>query len=203
MLRCAITDRKLLPQISDHPVENAASALASLAAQWAAADIDYIQLREKDLPAGEQERIARAMMAAIRSAGRNTRLLVNGRIDVAIAAGADGVHLTSQPGELTVAEVRKLWPNAIVSVACHTVEDVIRARNANASFVLFAPVFEKPLRDAPPIAGIGLSRLAEACRTAETMPVLALGGVTLENAPDCTKNGASGIAGIRLFTKVR
>jgi thiamine-phosphate pyrophosphorylase len=82
-----------------------------------------------------------------------------------------------------------------IAVSCHSVTDVLRAKSKGADFVVFAPVFEK--RDAPATQPKGLSALREAC--AVKIPVLALGGVTLENAASCLAEGASGIAGIRLF----
>jgi thiamine-phosphate pyrophosphorylase len=196
MLRYAITDRKLLAGTTE-PMR----ALAELAERWAAAGVDWIQLREKDLLPGELEKVARAMVEAI--AGRGTRLLVNGRVDVALACGADGVHLTAQAGELTVAQVRAIWPGVgVVSVACHTVEEVERAREMGADLVIFGPVFEKPLSDEPALPGVGLERLRDACGAAGGMPVLALGGVTEANAEECVAVGAAGIAGIRLFAGI-
>jgi len=201
MLRYAITNRRLLKDGGD-----AAETLAAQAAKWAAAGMEWVQLREKDLGAGELERVAGAMVAAIRAAGGGTKLLVNGRADVAMAAGAHGVHLTAQPGELTVTQVRRLWPQAAVSVACHTLQEVTVAKDAAATLAVFGPVFEKPLpvldrwlRGESSLPGVGVERLAEACRAAGAMPVYALGGVTLENAEDCLAAGAAGVAGIRLF----
>jgi thiamine-phosphate pyrophosphorylase len=203
MLRYAITDRKQM----------GGGNLVDAARRWAAAGVDFIQLREKDLADGELEEIARAMVGVLKAAGGRTKLLVNGRLDVAMAAGADGVHLTAAAGELTVEQVRNLWPGAVVSVACHSLEEVARACAAGADLVVFGPVFEKPLGGWGTMPGIGpvlpgpglvlpgagLEMLREICGIAGGTPVLALGGMTAGNAADCVAAGAAGVAGIRLF----
>lgn len=169
----------------------------------ASAGVDFVQLREKDLTGGALEKLARSAVEAIRNVSGNSqaKLLVNGRVDAALAAGADGVHLPAN--DLSVSEVRNIWAHAgksaapIISKACHTVEDVRAAAESGADFVLFAPVFEK--NNAPGVRATGLEALREACRVG--VPVLALGGVTLANARVCFEAGAAGIAGIRLFQK--
>jgi len=194
MIRYAITNRKLLAGES-----GVAEKLMAQAARWAAARLDYIQLREKDLPAGLMELAARAMVQAVLAAGGKAQVLVNGRLDVAIAAGAAGVHLTGQAGELTVAQVRQMWPAGVVSVACHSVEEVARAGESGADIALFGPVFEKPLEGEADLPGVGLERLRGACQVAGGMKVLALGGVSEANEVDCLAVGAAGVAGIRLY----
>jgi thiamine-phosphate pyrophosphorylase len=198
MLRYAITDRRTLGP------GDPTALLAAQAGLWARAGIDWVQMREKDLSAGELERVARAMLAAIRSAGGRTRLLVNGRVDVALAAGADGVHLTAHPEELGVVQVRRLWTaerSPVISVSCHSVEEVDRAREGGADMALFGPVFGKRLPGERTLPGLGLERLREACHAgeADSLPVLALGGVTEKNTAQCLAAGTAGVAGIRLF----
>jgi thiamine-phosphate pyrophosphorylase len=174
----------------------------------ASAGIDYIQLREKDLPARELETLSRQSAQIIHQASSSTRLLINSRTDVAIAAGAHGVHLTST--DISPIDVRKIWRGAeasepIIAVSCHSEADVIaaesasdrvaagvRARPGSAEFVVFSPVFDKQGSTAA-----GLDQLRKVCQY--RIPVLALGGVTAENAHLCIEAGASGIAGIRLF----
>ena len=183
-------------------------ALLAKVAEAARARVDYIQLREKDLSARELEMLARDALSAVRNSTPlrtenrelRTRLLINSRTDVALAAGADGVHLRSD--DLSPREVRAVvrlsahrpltTDHFLVAASCHTNEDVIRAESEAADFAVFAPVFEK--KDTQPA---GLAALREACRT--KIPVLALGGVTIENAASCFKAGAAGVAGIRLF----
>jgi thiamine-phosphate pyrophosphorylase len=176
-----------------------------LARNGAASGISYIQLREKFLAAGALTEIARAIAEELRQHGGHTKLLVNSRADVALAAGADGVHLTSRSGELTPAQVRRLFAAAggndpLVSIACHTLAEVNRAASGAANLILFGPVFEKRIGGEVAVPGVGLDALRTACDSAGAVPVLALGGVTAENAAACLAAGASGIAGIRLFT---
>jgi thiamine-phosphate pyrophosphorylase len=169
-------------------------------AECARFGVDYVQLREKDLATRELESLAREAARILRAAAASqTRLLVNSRTDVAIACGADGVHLRSD--DISRSEVRQVWNHAgradrpLVGVSCHAAEEVRRAVSDGADFAVFAPVFAKNnVADARPA---GLDALRQACR--EKIPVLALGGVTLGNAQACLEAGAAGIAGIRLF----
>lgn len=160
-------------------------------------------MREKDLPIRELESLAHAAARIVsQQAGTResrTRLLINSRVDVAIACGFDGVHLRSV--DISPRDVRGVWTLAregsspIVAVSCHTVTDVARAASEAADFAVFAPVFEKKGMPASPATG--LAALRDACR--QNIPVLALGGVNLENAHSCLEAGAAGIAAIRLF----
>ncbi len=206
-----ITDRNAFP--GDESARR--RALLEKIAEAARAGVDYIQLREKDLPTRELESLAREAVSLIREGPQpraenrklRTALLINSRTDVALAVQADGVHLRS--GDITPQEVRAAWKmcgagalarensprDVIVGVSCHSPEEVTQATASAATFAAFAPVFEK--KDEPGIPPAGLEALAHACRT--TIPVLALGGVTLENAQRCLDAGAAGIAAIRLF----
>jgi thiamine-phosphate pyrophosphorylase len=125
---------------------------------------------------------------------------------VALAASADGVHLPSD--DVSPAEVRAAWnrapgafarrnpsPALAIAVSCHSPQEVARAAANAATFAVFAPVFEKSA--APGARPLGLEALRQACRA--PIPVLALGGVTVENAASCLEAGAAGIAAIRLF----
>ena len=180
-------------------------ALLAKIAEAARCGVDLIQLREKDLPVRELEILARAAVRVVRENSaleaekRETRLLINSRTDVAITSGADGVHLRSN--DISPSEVQRIWgqirypARAIVSVSCHSAGDVASAASEGADFAVFAPIFEK--KDAPQASPAGLKGLREACR--QTIPVLALGGITIENARACLDAGAAGIAGIRLF----
>ncbi len=188
-------------------------ALLAKVAEAARAGIDYIQLREKDLSGRELETLAReVVVVAHKNVGANstaTRVLINSRTDVALATGADGVHLRAD--DIAPHEVRSIFDRVVtelrpataqprqshflVAASCHTVADIFRAGAEKVDFAVFAPVFGKS--SAPETHPRGLVALQEACR-AKT-PVLALGGVTLENAASCLNAGAVGIAGIRLF----
>jgi thiamine-phosphate pyrophosphorylase len=170
-------------------------ALLAKIEESVACGVDLIQLREKDLFAHELESLAHKVRRVV---GNNSRLLVNSRTDVAIASHADGVHLRSD--DISPSEVRKIWArNSVqaarptVAVSCHTVEDVVQAEQEDADFAVFAPVFEKKNEVRPN----GLEEFRRVCQ--HKIPVLALGGITLENARSCIDAGASGIAGIRLF----
>jgi thiamine-phosphate pyrophosphorylase len=200
MFRYAITSRALFP---GDEIERQTSLL-SQSSRWVADGVDIIQLREKDLPDAAVAALAREILQAIAIAATPTKLLINSRADIAIATRAHGVHLTAGPGDLTTARVRSLYglanlPAPIVTVSCHTLEDVRRARDHNADGILFAPVFEKVVDGEIVTPGRGLELLHAACLAASPTPVYALGGVTLENASSCLDAGAAGIAGIRLF----
>jgi thiamine-phosphate pyrophosphorylase len=212
-------------------------------AEAARAGVDYIQLREKDLPARELELLAREVVHTVREAqSPTTSVLINARIDVAIAVGADGVHLRSD--DILPQEVRAIWKNShagtaasrknshvgtaalgknshvgtaalgcpaaqsaamtadqsllpvpLIGVSCHSPAEMKQAELNQATFAVFAPVFEK--KDAPATHPVGLTLLQEACHA--KIPVLALGGITFENASQCLEAGAVGIAAIRLF----
>jgi thiamine-phosphate pyrophosphorylase len=179
-------------------------------AEAAECRVDFIQLREKDLSTRELELLARDAMRVIRELSsqvksndqRPTRLLINSRTDVAIACGADGVHLPSD--DISPDIVIGIWRDSvipgraspIVSVACHTVSEVRVAAEMGGDFALFGPIFEKK-EARTPVQSAGLSLLRDACQ--QKIPVTALGGITLENARTCIDAGAAGIAGIRIF----
>jgi thiamine-phosphate pyrophosphorylase len=221
MLLYYITDRRQFPGSE----KDQRLALLTRISQAARCAVDYIQLREKDLGARELLCLAQEAAAAIKSGlprhletgnqRLETRLLINSRIDIALAAGADGVHLRSD--DISAAEARAVRSRAgaghwllatdhfFVAVSCHTVAEVGRAEADGADFAVFAPVFEKGGQP-----GVGLEALRAACHGAQKantpqasstvpIPVLALGGVTLENARACLEAGAAGIAAIRLF----
>ena len=161
------------------------------------AGVDVIQLRERDLPARELEALASQIVEIASRHNRDTRVLINSRTDVAISSGAHGVHLRSN--DILANDARAVLPKTtgskfIVSVACHTVREVELATHYGADFIVFGPVFGKP-----GVAPAGLETLQIACKAANGIPVLALGGVGQENARLCIAAGAAGIAGIRLF----
>ncbi len=180
-LLCYITDRKGLP--GEDPLPTIEQAVA--------AGIDLIQIRERDLPV---RRLLTLVEEAIKRAGA-TRVLVNDRLDVAVATGAAGVHLPAHG--FSVDEVRRNYPELLIGASTHNLEELRRAADGGADFAVFGPVFETPSKKAygPPL---GLEKLAEAVRSV-SIPVLALGGVTLENAADCLRAGAAGLAAISLF----
>ncbi len=197
LLLCYVTDRA---QFSGDEVERRAELIKRIGAA-ARAGVDFIQLREKDLSARELEALTLSAVQAVRENSLTTQLLINSRTDVAIACGADGVHLTTN--DISPREVRRVWRGSatsrdaepVISAACHSEAEVARAQAEGADFALFAPVFGK--KDAPSVAPAGLDGLRGACR--KRLPVLALGGVDLARAGRCLQAGAAGIAAIRLF----
>lgn len=210
MQLCAITDRRRLPGHANGQAAEASlrQRLLDLVEGWATGGVDFIQLREKDLAAPALESLAREMMGKI--ARSHAKLLVNvstpGSATLALAAGADGVHLAGKPAEGAARGVRQAFRSsgraAIVSMPCHCLEDIDLAWKEQVDLVLFSPVFEKPSQrlGAPEVsAPQGLEALGRACAMAHGIPVFALGGVTGANAPDCVAAGAAGVAGIRLF----
>lgn len=199
MLRCAITDRMLWPGSE----RERRAALVREAARWAQQGIDLIQLREKDLSVEDMVALAKEIKEAIGVNGSHTRLVVNSAPQIAIAARADGVHLTSRP-IASPDEVRRLYASTslarpIITMTCHSVAEVEGARAAQPDAILFAPVFGKTVAGRIVTAPTGLDHLRSACRAALPIPVYALGGVTAGRAILCRHAGAAGVAGIRLF----
>nr|WP_246301722.1 thiamine phosphate synthase [Granulicella arctica] len=199
-MRYAITDRSLFP--GDEPQRR--SALVRQAALLSAEGVDLLQLREKDLPAATLASLALTLLQTLRSSG--TKLIINTRADIAVATCAHGVHLTSSLDELPPRQIHDLYaqanlPAPIVTLSCHTLQDVVRHRLEPLSAILFGPVFEKSVSGEYRTEGTGLALLQQACAAAAPIPVLALGGITPDNLPTCLQAGASGIAGIRLFQR--
>jgi thiamine-phosphate pyrophosphorylase len=198
VLRYAITQRTLFS--GDESAQQA--ALVRQTTRWASEGIDFIQLREKDLTPFDLILLARKIREATSSS--STRLLINSNPGVAITTAAHGVHLTAAPNQPTAIDIRRRYAQSnlsdpVITVSCHTLAEIERARTQPITAILFAPVFEKSISGEQITPGAGLERLREACAAAAPIPVYALGGVTLENAPQCLAVGAAGIAGIRLF----
>jgi thiamine-phosphate pyrophosphorylase len=197
-----------VPSVASQP------ALVEKIAAVAAAGIDWVQIREKDLPVRQLAGLTREAVARRTAA----RIIVNDRLDVAIAEGAGGVHL-GETG-LAVADVAKWvhlsesgvvvsdhgaasqFPVAasadfLIGVSCHSLEGAKEAVRDGADYIFFGPVFATPSKvkfGAPQ----GVKKLAGVCNAAP-LPVIAIGGITLENAGECMAAGAAGIAAIRLF----
>jgi thiamine-phosphate pyrophosphorylase len=209
-LLCYVTDLRAFasresatPGIALDPAAAREALLGKIAAA-ATAGVDWIQIREKYLSAKECSALARHVLQRVAKAASSraaaTRVLVNDRLDVALAAHADGVHLA----ENSVPPQEAKWlvrangreKDFLVGVSCHSLDAAKAAEQGGADYVFFGPVFATPSKAA--YGAQGLERLAEAC-PAVSIPVLAIGGITLENFAACLSAGAAGIAAIRLF----
>lgn len=187
MIRCYITDSQSL----------VAESLLDAIGRNLAAGVTWIQIREKDLSARALFELVEAALKLPNPHG--SKLIVNTRADVALAAGvagAAGVHLPS--GSPPARVWRK--PGFLIGVSCHSVDDVRQAEEEGADYVVFGPVFP-PRSKSSSIEPRGLEGLARAA-AAVRIPVLALGGVTEENSAACVSAGAAGIAGITIFQEL-
>jgi thiamine-phosphate pyrophosphorylase len=205
---CYVTDRRSLPGL-EQPGSSAISALLQSVEAALQAGVDWVQIREKDLPASALTLLTReaVRLAAECPAGdkRVPKILINDRLDIAIAEGADGVHLSEQ--SLDVAEVRRTtdrWAaqgtiqrEFVVGASCHSLEAAEEAERNGADYIIFGPIFATPSKRAYGEPQ-GLERLREVCKRV-AIPVLAIGGVTVRNAEKCLEAGAAGVAAIRMF----
>lgn len=190
---CYVTDRKALGGPGGSEVLRVIERTISAGADW-------IQIREKDLPTPALLELAR--QAARMAQGTATKIIINDRLDVALATGAAGIHLGRE--SLPIAEV-KAWcsrrqgglPEFLVGASCHSLEEARAAERDGADYLFFGPIFATPakLQYGPPQ---GIEKLAAAC-CGVRIPVLAIGGITSKNARSCLAAGAAGVAAIRLF----
>jgi thiamine-phosphate pyrophosphorylase len=200
---CFVTDRASLPV---KPGVSREEVLLERIRDAAAAGVDWIELREKDLDSRRLLELTRAAVAAVGSdestssgSRGSTRLLLNDRLDVAYVTGADGVHLTetSLPVGVVVNWTRQSGRKLLVGASCHSLEGARLADADGADYIFFGPVFATPSKAAFG-SPQGLAKLREICHAVK-IPVLAIGGITMENAAACVEAGAAGIAAIGLF----
>lgn len=181
MIECCITDRRSLASWEEweRVVRGALEA-----GMW-------VQVREKQLTARE---LARWVEQAVAWRGSGPgKVLVNGRLDVAMACGADGVHWPSGWPEL--GRFRRLVTgDMLMGVSAHTMDDLRVAERERADYAMYSPIFQSPGKG----LGAGIAELARVTGSVD-VPVLALGGVTQGNAGACIAAGAVGVAGIRLY----
>jgi thiamine-phosphate pyrophosphorylase len=193
---CYVTDR------SSYPAEKSVQRVLERIRDAAEAGVDWIQIREKDLSSGFLFALVRdAISQTRRVRGAQTRVIVNDRLDVAIACGADGLHLghASVPPQNAIRWCRGggTPKEFIVGVSCHSLDDARAAEDAGADYVFFGPVFDSPSKrkfGAPQ----GAERLREITQ-ALRIPAIAIGGVNAGNARECVNAGAAGVAAIREF----
>ncbi len=155
--------------------------------------ISFIQVREKQISTRQLFELASA--AAEMVSGSKTKLLINGRADVAMAAGAHGVHLPEDG--VPVADVRRVAPpDFLIGASIHSLEAALSARSAGADLVVAGPVFDSQGKQ-----GRGLAWLGEICKSLEDFPVLAVGGIDGSNYTSVLESGASGYAAIRYLNE--
>jgi len=186
-LLCYITDRRQLGSLS----------VAALIRDAVRAGVDLVQVREKDLPSRELVALVQEALSLAREGGQGgARVVVNDHVDVALAAAADGVHLGAH--SMPVQVVRRFVPRAfVIGVSCHSLAEAMAAESGGADYLVLGPVFETPskLGYGPPL---GLAKLRDVASRIR-IPVLALGGITVQRVRPCLEAGAAGVAGIRLF----
>ncbi|MBL8234736.1 MAG: thiamine phosphate synthase [Bryobacterales bacterium] len=184
--------------ITDRAQAGGLEALLAIIERQLHSGTEWIQIREKDLPDGELLAFARRVKQLPNPHG--ARILINGRPDIALASETDGVHLPD--GSISPGELRRIAPKPfLIGVSCHDLDGLRRACEEGADFATYSPIFASVSKPGygPPL---GVSKLAEAC-CAVKMPVIALGGITWDNAKECCDAGAAGIAGISLFLSNR
>ena len=205
-LLCYVTDRHSLSGIASGEEQE---TLLHKIGTAAAAGVDWLQIREKDLSGRDCGLLTRkALQLAARSPASNTVptcILVNDRLDVALSEHAGGVHLGENslplPDAKRLVKARAQSLDFLIGISCHSLEAARSAASGGADYLFFGPTFSTPSKAAFG-APQGLERLREVCR-AVSIPVLAIGGITLANSSACLAAGASGIAAIRLFQDAR
>lgn len=190
-LVCLVTDRRRLGRASDRDAQQALVDLIRAAAQ---AGVDLVQLRERDLPARDLTALAARCLAALE--GTQSRLLINDRLDVALAVGAHGVHLRGDSVEAP--RIRALAPPPfLVGRSVHSPEEARRVAAAGGvDYLMLGPAF--PTVSKPGAVPLARDEVARAAR-AVTVPVILIGGITAATAPDARAAGAAGVAAIGLF----
>ncbi len=169
--------------------ENLGSTLLESVRAACEAGVRFVQLREKDLDGAALLALAREIREV--TSGFGAKLIINGRVDVAILSGADGVHLGRK--SVGAQDARKLLGNgALIGVSTHSVEEAVEAEANGADFITFGPVFHTPSKAAwgEPV-GLGLLEKA-ACKV--SIPVYAIGGIKAGNIEEVISAGAAGIA---------
>ncbi len=194
---CYVTDRRSL-QVNS--TERLTESLKQKIQEVSAAGADWVQLREKDLSTSEWASLARSALG-VTAPTFQTRILVNDRLDIALTERAGGIHLSENGFPLSrvreFVKCRRPDKKFLIGVSCHSLKAAQIAAESGADYIVFGPIFATPTK-----AGFGkpqgIDGLTEVCH-ASSVPVIAIGGITLSNARACRKAGAAGVAAIRLF----
>ncbi len=188
VIRCYITDSQSA---------GGSEPLMGWVARAVADGVDWIQIREKQMTTSDLMMLAKRVIELAKPAG--TKVIVNSRVDVALACGADGVHLPTD--SIPVRRVREIVSEPfLIGVSAHSLEEALRAEQESASYVFFSPVFTSVSK--PGYSPAGLQALQRVCKEVR-IPVLALGGINEENAFKCKQAGAAGVAAISMFQRER
>lgn len=175
-----ITERKLYRR-----------SLEEVAVQADEAGISYFQLREKDLSDGELLDFSKRICARL----KRMKFIVHGRIDVAVAADADGVHL--QKNNIPVSAVRAAFPHLLIGYSAHSLEEMKSAEDGGADYVFLSPVFPPRSKESF-LKPLGVDTLIAWCSEVK-IPVFALGGISADNLPAIRRSGCNGVAAISLY----
>jgi thiamine-phosphate pyrophosphorylase len=204
---CYVTDRHVLQTASissrtapASPAQVPANSLYDPIRRALAAGAAWIQIREKDLDARSLVELARFAVVEARSTG--ARVIINDRLDVALAAMAGGIHLGEK--SIPLAAIVE-WRNSakredfLIGASCHTLDSAREAERGGADYIFFGPIFATPSKAAYGEPQ-GLARLGEVTKAVK-IPVLAIGGMNQQNAKECIAAGAAGIAAIRMYSR--
>jgi thiamine-phosphate pyrophosphorylase len=191
VIRCLVTDRRRLAG-AGASFDHARRLLLAQLESAVTSGVDFIQIRERDLEAGDLAALVEAVVSLVR--GTTSHVVVNDRLDVALACGAGGVHLRGD--SIAATEARRIVPGGfLIGRSVHTAGEAAAA--GDCDYVIAGTVFPSPSKAAgAPVLGIdGLRQVVSASRA----PVLAIGGVTADRFDAIAATGAAGVAGIGLF----
>jgi thiamine-phosphate diphosphorylase len=190
-----VTDSRLYKQRGDEAVNELCASLTAAAERAARARVDLVQIRERSLEAATLLDLAARVRRA--TASTAAQIIINDRVDVALAGGADGVHLPAAAP--TCARVRAIVPDGfLIGRSVHSDTEAVAAEAAGGcDYLVFGTVYASGSKPAGHLVA-GLDALARVCRSV-CLPVLAIGGITVERVPEVVQAGAAGIAGIGLF----
>jgi thiamine-phosphate diphosphorylase len=187
---CLVTDRQRMIPATD-------AGLVRLIASASAAGVDVIQIRERGRDDRELVALTRQIVAV--STGTRAKVIVNDRADIAIAAGAAGVHLRAD--SVPADRIRPIAPAGfLVGRSAHSVTEARAAADSGVDYLVMGTVYTTKSKPGATVRS-GLSQLREVCRTV-SIPVLAIGGISKDNVSEVAAAGAAGVAAIGIFTDI-